>query len=78
MSGILDKMLGAEQFVAVTVNHYIALQLAKRMGDEGALNRYLYYVTHHPVERLVRLYHQVKSEADPAATFHSSLIPPKP
>jgi hypothetical protein len=78
MSGILDQMVNSEQFVPGTVDEYIALQLAKGLGDEGAVMLHLHYVEHHPPEHLIRLFHIAKENADPAHCFHSSLTPSKP
>jgi len=78
MNSILDQIAGTAQFIPATTDEYLALQFAKRLGDEPAINRYLHYIAHHPVSHLMRQFHRAKREDDPAPAFHSSLIPPKP
>lgn len=78
MNGILDQISSSKQFVPATTDEYLALQLAKRLGDELAIGRYLHYIAHHPVSHLMRQFHRAKSEDDPARSFHSSLTPSKP
>jgi len=78
MSGILDRMLQSQQFIPATTEEYLALQLAKRLGDEFAIKRYVHYVAHYAAAHLVRLCHAAKREEDPARAFHSSLAKPEP
>jgi hypothetical protein len=78
MSGILDRMLQPQRFIPTTADEYLALQLARRLGDELAIKRYMPYVAHHAADHLVRLCHAAKREEDPARAFHSSLTKREP
>jgi len=70
---ILDKMLRPKQFTPVTVDEYIALRLAKRLGDEASVSLYLNYFDHHSKEWLIANLHKAMRQSDPARAFHSSL-----
>jgi len=61
-----------------TTEEYLALQLAKRLGDEARLASYLAYAEHHPAIHLAKLFHHAKGEPDSANVFHSSLTQPSP
>jgi len=74
MSNILDTMGKPRQFVPATTDEFLALQLAKRLGDESSIHRYLHYVEHHPIPHLLRQFYRAKMDADPAQSFHSSLM----
>ena len=78
MSSILDPTLPTQQFTPTTVEEYLALQLAKRLADETAIERYIRYAEHHPAGYLARLFHRVKGNPNPADSFHSSLTPSDP
>lgn len=78
MSGILDPELPSQQFTPTTVEEYLALQLARRLGDETAINRYIRYSEHHPAVHLAQLFHRAKGKPNPADAFHSSLTPSDP
>lgn len=73
MSGILDQILQAQPVPLASVEHYIALQLAKRLGDEISIARYLHYGSQFTVDHLLRVFQAVRQEADPVRAFHSSL-----
>jgi hypothetical protein len=78
MSLILDSTLPTEQFTPTTVAEYLALQLAKRLGDEPAIEQYIRYAEHHPAGHLAKLFHRVKQTTNPADAFHSSFTPSDP
>jgi hypothetical protein len=73
MSGILDRMLQKQKFTPTTVDEFLALQLAKKLNDEAAINSYVNYVAHHGTDHVLRLCHAAMKEPDPARIFHSSL-----
>lgn len=76
MSNSLSQVMTPEQFSPTSVEEYLALQLAKRLRDEAAIERYIRYAEHHPAVHLVHLFHRVKGQSDPADAFHSSLASP--
>jgi len=78
MSNILDAELPSLQFTPTTVEEYLALQLAKRLGDETAIERFIRYAERHPAGHLAHLFHRVKRKPNPAEAFHSSLTPSDP
>ena len=78
MSNILDQMLPTQQFTPTNVEEYLALQLAKRLGDETAIERYIRYAERHPAGHLAHLFHRVKRKSNPADAFHSALTPSDP
>ena len=63
------------QFTPTTVEEYLALQVAKRLGDESRVSRYIPYTEHYPARHLVQLLHEAKQQPDPISAFHSSLMP---
>jgi hypothetical protein len=73
MSDILEQMLRPKQFVPATVQEYIALQLAKGLLDEVAVQRYIHYIGSYAAEHLIQLFHKVQSDPNPALAFHSIL-----
>jgi len=75
MSGILDRMLQSQQFTPATVEGYIALQLAKRLGDEAAVRKYVHYLSQYKTERVLHHFRKARHESNPAQAFHSSLKP---
>jgi hypothetical protein len=78
MSGILDRFPVDQRFVVGNTDEYFALQLAKRLGDEPGIRRYIQYVERHSEDRLLRALHQALRSSDPARTFHSSLVTETP
>ena len=59
MTNILNTI--AEQttkFVPSNPTQFLALQIARRLSDEGALRHYLVLFEHHPEDLLVRVYHR--------------------
>jgi len=73
MSNILDQITKSHQFIPATTDEYLALQFAKRLGDEPAIGQYLHYVANHEVPHLMHHFHRAKRTANPAGSFHSSL-----
>lgn len=73
MNSILDQFVAPVQFVPASVEEYIALQLAKRLHDESAIGRYLYYVSRYPLSLLLDVLHEVQQDPDPARAFHLSV-----
>lgn len=74
MTSSLDPVLPV-QFTPATVEEYLALQLARRLGDESSVSRYIPYTEHYPARHLLHLVYQAKRQSDPVSTFHSSLMP---
>jgi hypothetical protein len=72
---ILDRMLQTQQFTPSTVEEYVGLQLARRLGDESALAIYMHYVERHSMIHLLNAFHKAKQTSDPAHFFHSALTP---
>jgi hypothetical protein len=73
MKKILDELARAQKFIPTTSDEFLALQFAKRLGDELAIGRYLQYVSRHPIPYLMRRFHRARRTDNPARTFHSSL-----
>jgi hypothetical protein len=73
MSDILEQMLRSKQFIPTTVQEYIALQLAKGLRDEVAIQQYVRYLGRYTIGHLIHLFHKVQSDQNPALKFHSSL-----
>ena len=70
-----DQIPPPPQFTPASVEEYLALQLAKRLGDEPGVKRYIRYAEHYPARHLLHLLHQAKQESDPVNAFHLSLTP---
>jgi hypothetical protein len=77
MSVFLDPEQ-AQPFTPANADEYLALQLAKRLGDELKILSYVRYVEHYPAPQLAKLFHQAKRESDSANVFHSSLTQSQP
>ena len=77
MSNLFDP-LESQPFAPTNADEYLALQLAKRLGDEPRILSYLRYVERYPAPQLAKLFHQAKRESDSANVFHSSLTQSQP
>jgi len=78
MSSIHEPILPSQQFTPTTVEEYLALQLAKKLGDEPGVTRYIHYAEHLPAKHLLHVLHQAKQQSDPVSAFHSLLTPTNP
>jgi len=77
MSSIFDQVIEPQQFTPTTVDEYVALQLAKGLGDELAVTRYVHYVSHYTIEHLLDLFYRAKRTPEPAKEFHSAVTSTK-
>ena len=57
MNGILDSVIASSQaFRPQSVVEYIALQLAKKLGDPGRLWKYVSLFDHHPTHLIAEAF----------------------
>lgn len=77
---ILEHFSDHKCFVPANADEYFALQLAKRLGDEDNVHRFVGYARRYSHEQLLELYWNALRDSgkDAAAHFHSSFTKSEP
>lgn len=74
MSNILGLIADqARHFTPSSPREYLALQIARKLGDSSAFRQYLVLFEHYPEELLLQVFHKCSEQGSPngAAFMHT-------